>query len=127
MINNLQDEFYILESKQAQGAKIHANIRCDLEGEKCSKTFFNMLQRQNMQNQTISELHPNNEKSRYSNNKSTKKFKKVLNSAIRELLNKIPNNKKIFNEHFNLCEADIALDEVVESINSQKNNRSSGN
>ena len=26
MINNLQDELYILESKQAQGAKIRANI-----------------------------------------------------------------------------------------------------
>lgn len=78
-----------------------------------------------MQNQTISKLHPNNEKSRYSNNtkdilKSTKTFKEVSNSAIREHLNKIPNNKKIFNEHFNLCEADIALDEVVGSINSQK-------
>ena len=56
MINTFQDELYLLESKQAKGAKIRANIRWDLEGEKCSKTFFKVLERQNMQNQTISEL-----------------------------------------------------------------------
>ena len=50
MINTFQDELYLLESKQAKGAKIRANIRWDLEGEKCSKTFFQVLERQNMQN-----------------------------------------------------------------------------
>ena len=49
-INNLQDELYSLESKQARGAKICANIRWDLEGVKCSKSFFNILERQHMQN-----------------------------------------------------------------------------
>ena len=34
-----------------------ANIRWELEDEKCSKTFFKVLDRQNMQNQTISELY----------------------------------------------------------------------
>ena len=48
MINAFQDELYLLESKQAKGAKIRANIRWDLEGEKCSKTFFKVLERQNM-------------------------------------------------------------------------------
>ena len=56
MINTFQDELYLSESKRAKGAKIRANIRWDLEGEKCSKTFFKVLERQNMQNQTISEL-----------------------------------------------------------------------
>ena len=50
MINNLQDELYVLESKQAQSAKICANIRWELAGEKCSKTFFKVHERQNMQN-----------------------------------------------------------------------------
>ena len=49
-INNLQDEPHSLESKQARGAKICANIRWDLEGVKCSKSFFNILERQHMQN-----------------------------------------------------------------------------
>ena len=56
MINSLRDELYTLETKQATGAKIRTNIRRYLEGEKCSKSFFSVLERQNMQNQTISEL-----------------------------------------------------------------------
>ena len=62
MINTFQDELYLLESKQAKGAKIRANIRWDLEGEKCSKTFFKVLERQNLQNQTISELYIDDQK-----------------------------------------------------------------
>ena len=57
MIENLQDELYQLENKQVKGAKLRANIRWGLEGEKCSKTFFKVLERQNLQNQTISELY----------------------------------------------------------------------
>ena len=38
------------------------------EGEKCSKTFFKVLARQNIQNQTISELYTDNNKSKYSSN-----------------------------------------------------------
>ena len=48
LINNLQDELYSLESKQARGARIRANIRWDLEGENCSKSFFKILERQHM-------------------------------------------------------------------------------
>ena len=107
MINTFQDELYLLESKQAKGTKIRANIRWGLEGEKCSKTFFKVLERQNMQNQTISELYTDVEKSKFSSNpkdilKSAKSFYENLytrenasKSAIDELLNQIPTNKKI--------------------------------
>ena len=40
MIENLQDELYHLENKQAKGAKLRANIKWELEGEKCSRNFF---------------------------------------------------------------------------------------
>ena len=43
MIKNLQDELYQLENKQPKGAKLGANIRQEVEGEKCSKTFFRAL------------------------------------------------------------------------------------
>ena len=99
MINTFQDQLYLLESKQAKGAKNPANIRWGLEGEKCSKTFFQVLERQNM----------------------------VSESATEELLNKIPPNRKISKEHFKLCEAEIYLDEIIKAINSQKNNKSPGN
>ena len=50
MIENLQDELYQLENKQAKCAKLHANSRLELESEKFSKAFFKVLERQNMQN-----------------------------------------------------------------------------
>ena len=31
------------------------------------------------------------------------------------------------NEHFNLCEVEISLDEVIKSINCETNNKSPGN
>ena len=114
-----------MESKQARGAKIRANIRWDLEGEKCSKSFINILERQHMQNQTISELYTDDKKSKVSDNpkdilNSAKKIyenlytkEEIFQSAINELLNKIPLNKKISNEHFRLCEADISLEEIL--------------
>ena len=40
---------------------------------------------------------------------------------------KIPNWKKISNKHFNLCEAEISLYEIIKSINSETNNKPRGN
>ena len=139
LINSLQDELYSLESKQARGARIRANTRWDLEAKKCSKSFFKILERQHMQNQTISELYTDDKKSKVSSNpedipNSAKIFyenlytrEKIPKSAINELLNKMPTNKKISNEHFRLCEADISLDEIINAINSEENNKSPGN
>ena len=41
-------------------------------------------------------------------------------SKATEFLSKIPNRKKISNEDFNLCEAEISLDEIIKSIFSIK-------
>ena len=43
MIENFKDELYQLENKQAKSAKLGHNIRQEVEGEKCSKTFFKVL------------------------------------------------------------------------------------
>ena len=53
LIENLQNELYQLENKQAKGANVCANITQELEGKKGSKTFFRVLERQNMQIKTI--------------------------------------------------------------------------
>ena len=37
--------------------------------------------------------------------------------AIYQLLNKIPITKKISNEHFRICEADISLEEILNAMN----------
>ena len=44
-----------------------------------------------------------------------------------EFFSKILNRKKIFNEDFNLCEAETSLDEIIKSINFETNNKSVGN
>ena len=62
MIENLQVELYQLENKQGKGAKLRANIRQKLEGEKCSKTFFRELEKQNMPSQTIFESYTDDDK-----------------------------------------------------------------
>ena len=54
-------------------------------------------------------------------------IKLTSTAATTEFLWKIPNRKKISNEHFNLCEAEISLDEIIKSINSETNNNPPGN
>ena len=53
--------------------------------------------------------------------------KQTSTAATTEFLSKIPNRKKISNEHFNLCEAEISLDEIIKSVNSEINNKFTGN
>ena len=52
MIENLQEKLHQGECKQLKGAKDFASIRWELECEKCSKTFYKIFGRQNMQKQT---------------------------------------------------------------------------
>ena len=81
-----------------------------------------------MQNQRIFELYTDDNKSKYSSNpkdilKSGKKkknyeklyTKRTFTAATTEFFWTIPNRKKISNEYFNLCEAEISL----KSINSE--------
>ena len=57
MTENLQNEH-----KQAKGAKLCVNIRS------WRAKFFEVLERQNMKNQTIFELYTDDNKSKYSSN-----------------------------------------------------------
>ena len=90
-----------------------------------------------MKNQTIFELYTDDKKSKYSSNpkdilKSAKKIMKLYTrrtstAATTEFICKIPYRKKISDEHFNLCEAEISLDEIIKYINSETNNKPPGN
>ena len=77
----LHELLYQLESEPVKGAKIHPNIILELKGVKCSKTYFNVLERQyaksrndwvickdNMQNQKMTELYTDDKKTKYSSN-----------------------------------------------------------
>ena len=76
-----------------------------------------------MKNQTIFELYADDNKSKYSSNpmnilKSQKKNMKLYTkctstAAATEFVWKIPNRKKMSYEHFNLCKAEIFLDEII--------------
>ena len=89
-----------------------------------------------MKSQTIFELHTDDNKSKYSRNpKDIPKSKKTImklytkwtsTAATTEFVCKIP-KKKISNEHFNLCEVEISLDEIIKSINCETNNKPPGN
>ena len=48
-------------------------------------------------------------------------------AATSQFVCKIFNRKKISNEHFDLCETEISLDEIIKSINSKTNNKTQGN
>ena len=52
-------------------------------------------------------------------NLKKKLWKTTHQANFHTFVRKIPNRKKISNEHFNLCEADISLDEIIKSINSE--------
>ena len=54
-------------------------------------------------------------------------IKRTSAAATTEFVGKIPNRKKISNEHFNLCVAEISLDEIIKSINSETNDKPPGN
>ena len=88
-----------------------------------------------MQNQTIFELYADNNQSSSNSKNILKPAKKIYEkiyteqtstTATTEFLSKISNRKKISNEHF-LREAEISLDEIIKSINSETNNKSPGN
>ena len=83
-----------------------------------------------MQNETIFELYTDDNKSKYSSNpkdilKSEKKnyeklyTKQTSTAATTEFVQKIPNRKKISNEHFDICGTEIYFDEIIKYINSE--------
>ena len=119
IIKNLQHELYQFENKQAKGAKVRPTIRWKLEGKKCSKTFFKVIERKNMRNQPTSEfilmiinqtflaslLAFSNLKKNFYEKFYTKEV--PFKTATTEFLGQIPNRKDISNEQFHLCEAKI--------------------
>lgn len=96
-----------MERKQAKVSELRANIIWEHEGEKYFKTFFEIIERHNMPNWTISELYANDKKPKYSSSsndvlKSAKTIDEKLyaketisKTATFDFFNKIPKRKKI--------------------------------
>ena len=132
MISNLQNELYQLENKQAKGAKLRANIRSwraknapKLSSKYLKDRIWKTKQYLNyilmLINQNILAI------LRTFLNLQKKIMKLYTNwtstAATTEFVCKLPNKKKISNEHFNLCEAEISLDEIIKSINPETNKK----
>ena len=47
MIENFSDKLYQLESEHVKDAKINASVILELDGKKCSKTNYNVPEKQN--------------------------------------------------------------------------------
>ena len=79
MIENLQDELTTYKQKVL---KFCANRR-SWRAKKCLKTFFKILERQDMQNQTIFELYTDDNQSKYSSNPEDilKHGKKIMKNS----------------------------------------------
>ena len=60
-------------------------------------------------------------------NLKKKLWKTTHQANFHTFVRKIPNRKKISNEHFNLCEAEISLDEIIKFTNSETNIKPPGN
>ena len=96
-----------------------------MEGEKCSETFFEALERQNMQNKIIFELYADDNKSLYPSNpkdilKSEKKKKKLYTkqtstAANTNFLAKLITERKYLINTLDLCEAEVSVDEIIKS------------
>ena len=56
LADRLRNELKQIEIKEAKGAKIRAKIKWDLEGEKCTKYFFQKLEKRKNTNQLILSL-----------------------------------------------------------------------
>ena len=121
------------ENKQAKSVKLRANIRWDLEGNKLLQIFLQSnsktkyVKSNNIWIIYTDDLNQNilavprtlsNLQKRIYEKLYTKET--TFKAAATEFLSQIPNRKKISNEDFNLCEAEISLDEIFKSIFSIK-------
>ena len=125
MTEYLQNELYQLENKKAKGAKLRPNIRSwtaknapKLSSKYMKDRIWKIKQYLNYILMIITQNIP----------VICKKKKKLWNSTPSELPQLLLLNlfakfltKKMSNEHFNLCEAKISLDEIIKCINSETN------
>ena len=48
MANNLRPKLFKIELHMAQGAKTRSRIRSELDGERCTKFFFQQIEKQKL-------------------------------------------------------------------------------
>ena len=120
MIENLQDEIYRLENKQAKWAKLMLTLETGgwkLLPSKCLKDRICKIKQYLNYILTIINRNILAILRTFLTLKKTYQKLYTKRTSTAEFVPKIPNRKKIINEHFNICEAEISLDEIIKSIN----------
>ena len=133
MIENFQDELFQLENKQAKGAKLRGNIRSwrAKNAQKPSSKYLKLKDRIWKIKQYLNYILMIINQNILAILRKFLNLQKIMKlytkwtsaAATTKFVSKIPNGKKISNEHFNLCEAEISLDEIIKSINSETINK----
>ena len=148
MANNLRSELFKIELHIAQGAKIRSRIRLELEGERCTKFFFQQIEKHKNSKQDMLSINRisdgklltsqndilNEVKTFYANLYSNKQNQNVcgristtLNKTLKqdEMLRKI--SKTVSRENKQHCEQPFNTNEIKRAISTLENNKSPGN
>ena len=119
MTENFQNKLHQEKCKQLKGAKIFANIRKELECEKCSETFCQIFARQNMQNQTNAK-HSINSEDIFKSTKNVLEKRSTKedssNTVISKVLSKICNRKNLHSNNTTFSWLKVLLKFMVHSV-----------
>ena len=119
MTENFQNKLHQEKCKQLKGAKIFANIRKELEHEKCSKTFCQIFARQNMQNQTNAK-HSIKFEGIFQSTKNVLEKRSTKedssNTATSKVLSKICNRKNLHSNNTTFSWLKVLLKFMVHSV-----------
>ena len=119
MTENFQNKLHQEKCKQLKGAKIFANIRKELECEKCSETFCQIFARKNMQNQT-NVKHSINSEGIFKSTKNVLEKRSTKedssNTATSKVLSKICNRKNLHSNNTTFSWLKVLLKFMVHSV-----------
>ena len=146
-IDKLRSELFKIELQMAQGAKVRSRIRLELEGERCTKFFFQQIEKRNNSKQDMPSITrvkdgkllteqkdilnevKNFYADLYSNNQNEicGRISTIQNKTTKqeEMLRKI--SKTVSRENKQHCEDPINTKDIRKAISSLENNKSPGN
>ena len=152
MANSIRSQLFQIELKEAQGAKVRSRLRCELEGEICTKFFFaQMEKRKNAKQDMLSikrikdgkilteqaeilnevknfyaNLYAENSKQDFcGRNRSSYTNGAQKKRKQEEMLRKL--SKTVSRENRELCEKALNTEEIKKAILTFENNKSPGN
>ena len=148
MANDLRSELFKIELYIAQGAKICSRIRIELDGERCTKFFFQQIEKHQNSKQDMLSIYRINDGKLLTNQKDIldevktfyanlyadkqeqsfcRRISTTHNKTMKqdEMLRKI--SKTVSYENKQHCEQPFNSEEIKQAISTLENNKSPGN